>query len=143
MKAIRLRFPLALLACAAVVLAACSTGTAGSVAPPGVPAALPLEVSPVEGARLQAEGALVLDVREPDEWATGHVPGATLIPLGTLSGRFGELPRERELVVICRTGNRSAQARDLLLAAGFPAVTSVAGGIGAWAAAGLAIEPGS
>jgi rhodanese-related sulfurtransferase len=103
---------------------------------------VPREVSVTEAARLRDEGALVLDVRQPDEWATGHVPGATLIPLGELEGRTAELPRDRTIVVICRSGNRSAQGRDVLLAAGFDAVTSVAGGMTAWQGAGLDVDVG-
>jgi rhodanese-related sulfurtransferase len=103
----------------------------------------PLDVSVGEAARLRDEGALVLDVREPGEWATGHVPGATLIPLGELASRTEELPPDRTIVVICRSGNRSAQGRDILIDAGFSPVTSVRGGITAWTDAGLPIETGS
>jgi rhodanese-related sulfurtransferase len=102
-----------------------------------------LEVSADEAARLRDEGALVLDVREPAEWAAGHVPGAMLIPLGEIASRTGEVPHDRTIVVICRSGNRSAQGRDILMDAGFSPVTSVRGGITAWTAAGLPIETGS
>ena len=101
------------------------------------------EVSVADAARLRDEGALVLDVRQPDEWAAGHVPDATLIPLGELEERTAELPKDRTIVVICRSGNRSAQGRDMLLAAGFESVTSVAGGMTVWASEGLDVEVGS
>jgi rhodanese-related sulfurtransferase len=136
-----------LLAIGLVLVALFTTGCAGSESNPaasgGAPAALAREVDPAEAAALQEGGALVLDVREPAEWAQGHVPGATLIPLGELAARTGELPRDRSIVVICRSGNRSAQGRDILLGAGFAAVTSVRGGVSAWAAAGLPLEPGA
>jgi rhodanese-related sulfurtransferase len=134
----------------AIVLAACGPAATGGTpaTATGQPSdaarpAIPREVSVTDAARLRDEGALVLDVREPDEWAAGHVPGATLIPLGELEGRTGELPRDRTIVVVCRSGNRSAQGRDMLLAAGFASVTSVAGGMTAWAGAGLDVEVGS
>jgi rhodanese-related sulfurtransferase len=105
-------------------------------------AALPAEVSIADAASMRDAGAFVLDVREPDEWSQGHIPGATLIPLGELAGRVGELPRDRSIVVICRSGNRSAQGRAVLLGAGFPSVTSVTGGMTDWIAAGLPVETG-
>jgi rhodanese-related sulfurtransferase len=84
----------------------------------------------------------MLDVREPDEWAAGHIPDATLIPLGELSSRVGELERNQRIVVVCRSGNRSAEGRDILLGAGFPAVTSLDGGMTEWAAAGMPMATG-
>jgi rhodanese-related sulfurtransferase len=82
------------------------------------------------------EGAFMLDVREPDEWIAGHIPNAHLIPLGQLAQRLKELNPDQEIVVVCRSGNRSAQARDILLGAGFKYVTSMAGGMNDWTAAG-------
>jgi rhodanese-related sulfurtransferase len=105
--------------------------------PDSVAETLPREVSVTEAAALRDEGAFILDVREPDEWVESHIPGATLIPLGELASRVNEVPREREIVVVCRSGNRSQQGRDILLAAGFEQVTSMAGGIKQWTAAGF------
>ncbi len=105
-------------------------------------AALPAQVTPQEAAALRDQGAFVLDVRQASEWVDGHVPGATLIPLDQLPARVSEVPRDRPVVVICRSGNRSAAGRDILLGAGFPAVTSVEGGIRAWESAGLPIKTG-
>jgi rhodanese-related sulfurtransferase len=85
-------------------------------------------------------GAFVLDVREPDEYAAGHIAGATLIPLGQLPTRLAEVPRDRTVVVVCRTGHRSAQGRDILLDAGYGAVTSMTGGMNEWIAQGRPIE---
>jgi rhodanese-related sulfurtransferase len=106
------------------------------------PAVLPAEISVAQAAQKQAQGALILDVREPSEWAQFHIPGATLIPLGDLPNRLNEVPKDREVVVVCRTGNRSAQGRDILLQAGYTNVTSMAGGMVQWQAQGLAIATG-
>ena len=140
---------LALLIIAALIaaLALVGCGTAPTAAPTAAPTvatgALPLEVSVDDADELRQAGALVLDVCEPAEWATGHIEGATLISLGELEARVGELPRDRDIVVVCRSGNRSAQGRDVLLAAGFAAVTSMAGGMTDWIAAGLPVtRPG-
>ncbi|MFZ5887766.1 MAG: rhodanese-like domain-containing protein [Chloroflexota bacterium] len=99
--------------------------------------ALPREVSVTEAAALRDAGAFILDVRQPEEWNESHIPGATLIPLGELASRVNELPKDQKIVVVCRSGNRSAQGRDILLAAGFEQVTSMAGGIKQWTAAGF------
>ncbi|WP_078610351.1 MULTISPECIES: MBL fold metallo-hydrolase [Streptomyces] len=84
--------------------------------------------------------AVLLDVREPEEWAAGHAPGAVLAPLSGLTAG-APLPQgvqDRALVVICRTGNRSRQAVELLVGRGIDAV-DVTGGMGAWAEAGLPV----
>lgn len=86
-----------------------------------------------------AAGAHVLDVREPEEWAAGHVPGAQHVPLGELVARQGELPDDREVVVVCRGGGRSARATAYLLAAGRHAV-NLDGGMQAWAEAGKPMQ---
>lgn len=87
------------------------------------------------------DGAVLVDVREPAEYAEAHVPGAVLIPMGQLSGRMGELDRSSPVLVICASGNRSSAMCDLLAAAGFDAV-NVAGGTAAWARSGRAVEGG-
>jgi rhodanese-related sulfurtransferase len=141
----RLEFPMsrfvALLIAVLLAAGCASTGTPNAPAGSG-PAALAAAVSVSEAAGLRDEGAFVLDVREPDEWAAGHIPGATLIPLGQLASRLGELERNAKIVVVCRSGNRSAEGRDILLGAGFPAVTSLEGGMTDWEQAGLPIETG-
>ncbi len=108
---------------------------------PGV-AALPAEISVNQASQKREQGAFILDVREPSEWAQFHIPGATLIPLGDLPTRLSEVPADREVVVVCRSGNRSAQGRDILLNAGFTRVTSMAGGVTQWQAQGLPIATG-
>jgi rhodanese-related sulfurtransferase len=81
------------------------------------------------------DGAWLLDVREDDEWAAGHVPGARHIPLGQLSARTAEVPQDHPVFVICRSGARSGRAVQALTGAGWQAV-NVAGGMQDWAAAG-------
>ncbi|MCX2727854.1 rhodanese-like domain-containing protein [Thermomicrobium sp. 4228-Ro] len=98
------------------------------------------EISPAEAQERQQRGALVIDVREPDEWRTGHIPGARLIPLGELPRRLAELDRHQEIVLVCRSGNRSAQATLWLQRAGFSRVANLAGGMIAWVRAGLPVE---
>ncbi len=136
---------------AAALLAACSPAAPAASSSPRAPAAsapagslqaLPAEVSVAEALALRNAGAYVLDVREPSEWAAGHIADATLIPLGELASRVNEVPRDRQVVVVCRSGNRSAQGRDVLLGAGHPSVTSMAGGMNDWAAAGYPTTTG-
>ncbi|MBN1146454.1 MAG: rhodanese-like domain-containing protein [Anaerolineales bacterium] len=98
--------------------------------------ALLAEISVDEAYAKYQEGAFLLDVRTQAEWEDYHVPGATLIPLEELPERVNELPRDQEIVVVCRSGNRSQAGRDALLDAGFSQVTSMADGINEWRAAG-------
>lgn len=98
---------------------------------------LPIEISVSEASSMRDAGAFILDVRQPEEWNESHIPGATLIPLGELASRVNEVPQDQEVVVVCRSGNRSQQGRDILLAAGFEQVTSMAGGVNQWKAAGV------
>jgi rhodanese-related sulfurtransferase len=80
-------------------------------------------------------GVFLLDVREDDEWAAGHAPEAVHIPVGTLNERAAEIPQDREIYVICRSGARSAYAANALTGAGWQAV-NVADGMTGWAVAG-------
>jgi rhodanese-related sulfurtransferase len=98
------------------------------------------EVDPGRARRLIDLGALVLDVREPDEYAAGHVSGSRLIPLGVLSRHLAELPRDRDIVVVCRSGRRSGEAVRALQQAGFDKAVNLAGGMLAWRAVNLPIE---
>jgi hydroxyacylglutathione hydrolase len=86
------------------------------------------------------DGAAVIDVREPEEFAAGHVPGAVSLPQADLSSRLGELPRDRPVLVICQGGYRSLRAAQFLRQAGFTDVASVRGGTDAWRAAGRPVE---
>lgn len=79
---------------------------------------------------------LVLDVRQPDEFRSGHIAGAKLIPLNELQRKMGELPKGREIVCICASGNRSTSAAKMLAKEGFN-VLNVSGGMLAWRRAKL------
>ena len=94
-------------------------------------------VQEVSVAQLPPDAAL-LDVRESDEWAAGHAPGATHLPMSELTARMDELPDGDPLYVICRSGGRSARVAAYLSAQGYPAV-NVEGGMQAWARQGREI----
>lgn len=137
MKLIKNRTWLVILAAALIVLAiaGCSSpttaetaGVVKQVTPQSVAERLPQDL---------ANGVILLDVRTPEEWAQdGHIEGATLIPLQELSARAEqELPKDAEIIVYCRTGNRSAQAAGYLVDAGYTSVADM-GGIVDWKAGG-------
>ena len=102
--------------------------------------ALPPEIGVSEAYNKYQNGAYVLDVRTPEEWNDFHAPNTTLIPLDQLPSRLNEIPRDKEIVVVCRSGNRSQQGRDILLNAGFQQVTSMQGGLNEWRASGYPVE---
>lgn len=87
------------------------------------------------------QGALLLDVREPDEYSAIHAPDAKLIPLGQLGARLQDLSgyKDKPIVVMCRSGRRSAKAVALLQEAGFTRVSNMKGGINAWESDGLEV----
>jgi rhodanese-related sulfurtransferase len=84
-------------------------------------------------------GAVLLDVREPEEWVAGHAPGARHVPLGELPERMAELDGSGRIVVVCRSGHRSALATEWLSTAGYDALNLV-GGMQEWAHAGRVVE---
>jgi len=84
----------------------------------------------------QPKRPLVLDVRQPDEFRRGHIVGAKLIPLGELSSRIKELPKDKEIACICATGNRSRSATKILMRAGYT-VVNVNGGMMSWSSRGF------
>jgi rhodanese-related sulfurtransferase len=94
----------------------------------------PVTVPEVLSADLPA-GVFLLDVREDDEWTAGHAPEAVHVRLGDLGARVGDLPRDREVYVICRSGARSAYAAQTLAGGGVSTV-NVADGMTGWAVAG-------
>jgi rhodanese-related sulfurtransferase len=89
---------------------------------------------------LEADEAVALDVREPDEWHRGHIHGAVHIPLGELASRLHELPQGKRIVAVCRSGARSGSIVGPLRQAGHD-VVNLAGGLVAWHAHGLPLEP--
>ncbi|MGH9183788.1 MAG: rhodanese-like domain-containing protein [Acidimicrobiales bacterium] len=99
------------------------------------------QVDVTELAVVHAQGAWVLDVRQPDEYEAGHVPGARLIPLDQLPTRWTEVPSDQDVYVVCRSGARSAVAVEALNGAGYRTV-NVAGGTLAWIEAGRPVDRG-
>jgi rhodanese-related sulfurtransferase len=86
---------------------------------------------------------ILLDVRERHEFVAVRAPGALLYPTSSFLLRYGELPRDRPIHVICHTGSRSAAVTDFLLRNGWPDVLNVAGGMNAWERAGLEVRRGA
>jgi len=106
-----------------------------------VETALPANVTPRLVEELRATGAIALiDVREADEYAVGRIPGSIWIPLGELASRTDEVPTDVPVVTVCRSGNRSAEAVQILKKAGFTNVHNMTGGMLAWTAAGYVPE---
>ncbi len=83
---------------------------------------------------------VVLDVREPFEFAEGHIPGVKLIPVDEVSSRLNEIPKDKTVVVTCRSGNRSDQVTAYLQSRGYTRVHNMVGGILAWQRAGFKVE---
>ena len=101
----------------------------------------PLETDVAEAISARADGTTqIVDVREPEEWRGGHIPGAIHIPLGQLQQRHGKLDSTRPVIIVCRSGNRSLVAARMLKSVGFGEVKSLAGGMIAWASAGQRIQ---
>jgi hydroxyacylglutathione hydrolase len=96
----------------------------------------------IEALKTREPAAIVLDVREPVEYAAGHVPGAVNLPQADLADRLEELPRDRPVLMICQGGYRSLRAAQFLKQMGFDRVASVAGGTAAWTAAGNPLDEG-
>jgi len=91
-----------------------------------------------EAARRVDEGAVLLDVREPDEWHAGHAPDAVHVPLAALAASVDQLDKDKPIVAVCRVGGRSERAASALLQRGYDAV-NLAGGMQAWQAAGMPV----
>ena len=100
------------------------------------------EVTPHEGQQRVQQGAVLVDVREPNEYAEVHAQGARLMPLSTFTEDYAALEKDREVVVICRSGARSARAAQFLIEQGYNAV-NLQGGTLAWEQDGLPVERGN
>lgn len=87
----------------------------------------------------EAADAFVIDVREPHEYCAGHIPNARLVPLAIVGRELGTWDRRADLVVVCRSGNRSARVAEALVSAGFHRVMNLAGGMLAYEAEGLPV----
>jgi rhodanese-related sulfurtransferase len=127
---------------AVLILAFGGFWIAGQINPPAGTASLPLEISVSEAYGKYEQGVFLLDVRTPEEWNEFHAPDTTLIPLDQLAARMNELPQDQEIVIVCRSGNRSQQGRDILLQAGFEQVTSMQGGLNEWRTLGYPVVSG-
>ena len=90
---------------------------------------------------LHADGAVVVDVREANEYVEGHVPGATFAPMSRIALHLADIPRDRDVYVICRSGNRSQAMADLMTAQGIRAI-SVDDGTMGWINRGLPVTTG-
>ncbi len=130
-----------------VGLAACGGGadtTAQSAAPDVATEGelnLPDTVDPQTVAQIKDRAdVVVFDVREQVEYDEGHIPGVTLIPLGEVPNRLSEIPKDKTVIMTCRSGNRSGQATDFLRQNGYTNVHNMEGGIVAWQQAGLPVD---
>jgi rhodanese-related sulfurtransferase len=103
---------------------------------------VPAEISVDQAYEEYQDGVFFLDVRTPEEWVDHHVPGTTLIPLDELPARISEVPSDQQVVVVCRSGNRSMQAQEFLAEAGYSEVSSMSGGLNAWRQAGYDLVSG-
>ncbi len=138
-----------LLTAATLVLSACASAPAPSmpVAPNAAQlsaidvATLPLNVDVATVyALLGRNDVVLLDVREPDEYAAGHIPGVRLMPMGTVPSHLNDIPADKTVIVTCRSGNRSGQITNFLRSNGFTRVHNMQGGILAWRRAGYPVE---
>ncbi len=96
-------------------------------------------ISAGEYMKLRDEPHVLIDVRSPAEWASGHAPKALHIPLGEVARRCGELPQGQPVICICASGNRSAVAATTLARKGHAPVYNFSGGMSAWQSAGLPV----
>lgn len=101
---------------------------------------LPPTISVEEALAFYDDGALLIDVRTEEEFQAFHIPESLSLPLDQLEDQMEFIPINLDLVVVCRSGNRSGEGRDILLDAGFPRVTSMEGGLVDWAQAGYPLE---
>jgi rhodanese-related sulfurtransferase len=99
-----------------------------------------VEITPAEAYAKIQQGAFFLDVRSQAEWDQFHIAGSTLIPLDQLQNRLSELPKDKDIVVVCLSGHRSLSGTAILQQAGFPRVSCLSGGLQAWTAAGYPVQ---
>jgi phage shock protein E len=117
------------------------TGCAGAAAEVAPPPAVSQLITPLEyqDAFRDPSSHLLIDVRTPEEFDAGHIPGAVNIPVEELGERLNEVPGETPIVVYCRSGNRSATAAGILARAGYSPVFDL-GGIQNWVAQGFPVQ---
>lgn len=125
---------------AVAILAIAALAFMGNSAPQN---GMPATMSVLDAHNLYGQSdVFFLDVRQPEEWNEFHAPNTTLIPLGELQARVNEIPKDKKIVVVCRSGNRSDEGRDILLRAGFTNVTSMDGGLNQWRQDGYPVVSG-
>lgn len=95
-------------------------------------------ISPAKAKEAQDQGAMLIDVRESSEYRMGHAPGARHISVQVIERRLGEIPKERQIVVMCQSGMRSQRAAEILSRNGYQ-VLNVSGGMIGWQRAGLKV----
>jgi rhodanese-related sulfurtransferase len=128
-----------------VVVSGCgASAIPASVAPAQADSQAALSLPDVVDAKItndlrSRDDVLILDVREDDEFKSGHIPEAQWIPLGQLSSRLNELPKDKTIVAVCRSGNRSGQATEILRQNGFDA-HNMQGGMNSWVQSGFEVE---
>lgn len=140
MNKLRLLYPLLLLV---IALTACGgqTGTANVATSEINLGDLPQEVDVQTVYEIQdRDDVYVLDVREQSEYDEKHIPNVTLLPMSEIQNRLDEIPTDKEVIVTCRSGNRSGQVTQFLEQNGFDNVHNMAGGIVAWEQAGFPVE---
>lgn len=127
----------------ALVVAACGGPAApsnGSAAPVDLNNLAPLVGVQTANTLRTRNDVLLLDVREQSEDDQGHIPGITLLPMDEVANRLSEIPRDKTVIVTCRSGNRSSQVVAFLREQGFTNIHDLQGGIAAWEKAGLPVE---
>jgi rhodanese-related sulfurtransferase len=107
------------------------------------PAVASVEISAAQAYAKYQQGAFFLDVRSQDEYTQFHIKGSRLIPLDQLPNRVNELPKDKEVVVVCLTGHRSLNGTAILQQAGFQQVFCLSGGLQAWMNANYPVEEGT
>jgi rhodanese-related sulfurtransferase len=141
----RVLLSLMIFAILALALTACAASPAALVQTPVATRIDVAQLGPnVDVATVNAlqgrDDVLILDVREQSEYDAGHIPGVTLIPLNDVPNRLNEIPKDKPVIVTCRSGNRSGQATDFLRQQGYTNVHNMTGGINAWQQAGYPVE---
>ncbi len=138
----RRRSPFLIILLIAILIPLVACSSQGAQAPSEVDlSALPDTVTPQQVNEIRNHpDVVVIDVREPWEYNEGHIPNVKLIPLGTLPDRMNEIPRDKTVILTCRSGNRSGQAFRFLREQGFDNVHNMEGGILAWEKQGLPVE---
>jgi hydroxyacylglutathione hydrolase len=101
-----------------------------------------IDVAELKQRLVNDKSLVLLDVREPQEFAGGHVARARLMPLSQIRDRLDDLPQDKPIALICRSGNRSGSAARILAKSGFEQVANVRGGMGAWSRAGYPVSKG-